>query len=434
MTCSEEAMLSETVTRAPNIPTEKSFALRVLSNSVWIVAGEAVGRGLFFLAHVHLARALGVSGFGALTLAQTVTFYLWFAVDLGTSMYGVKEIACRKSESASLVNALMTLRVLAGLCVFVAYMAALFVLPLRHTDRMLFLACGLYLVTNVLYSDWVFKGFERFEYAALGSAVTSIVFLAVSLWLVRGAGDATAGSLAWSMSYLAGAAVLLVFMGRKLHVRFKPLLDPDVWLRHLRHSIYFATSGVLLSAYQYVPILLLSSFFARDELGWFAAGYRIVISINGAGFLLAMAFYPVLSELYQKDRLEFQKAHARFQKTMFLVGVPLGVFGYFYSRQIVHILFGVAYSNSEATFRILVWLVPMYFLRYSYGTTLFIAGLQKKHNLAALTAFVIALLVGVTLLKVVGPSGPAWALLLAESSMVLVMHLSLRDVLRPRSA
>jgi len=64
----------------------KSIVRRVASNFGWLIVSQAVGKGIFFITNIYLARTLGVEHFGLFTLAQTITFYLWLAVDLGTGI------------------------------------------------------------------------------------------------------------------------------------------------------------------------------------------------------------------------------------------------------------------------------------------------------------------------------------------------------------
>ena len=84
----------------------KSIAQRVASNFGWLIVSQAVGKGIFFITNIYLARTLGVENFGLFTLAQTITFYLWLAVDLGTSMYGIREIAKNKEHAEDIINPL----------------------------------------------------------------------------------------------------------------------------------------------------------------------------------------------------------------------------------------------------------------------------------------------------------------------------------------
>jgi len=42
----------------------KSIAQRVASNFGWLIVSQAVGKGIFFITNIYLARTLGVEHFG----------------------------------------------------------------------------------------------------------------------------------------------------------------------------------------------------------------------------------------------------------------------------------------------------------------------------------------------------------------------------------
>jgi O-antigen/teichoic acid export membrane protein len=396
---------------------------RVASNFGWSIVSEAVGRGVFFITNIYLARTLGVSNFGLFTLAQTITFYFWLAVDLGTNMYGIREIAKRKENAEEIINPLLTLRIIAGLIVFTVYTASLLFFDMTAEKRLVFASAGLYLITYSFYTDWVMKGLEKFKYTVYGNLISSIVFLAGVFLFVKQSDNVIGASLIWALSYFFGSLGLIVFISSKLGIRYKPSFDVKAWLTHLRESIHFTFSGSLMALYQYLPILLISFFYGSYEVGLFSAPYRIVITICSAGFLIPMSFYPVFSELFHTDKAQFHSTHSKMQIIMLALGLPAAIIGTWYSDRIVELLLGSQYSASAGIFKILVWLVPLYFLRFTYGSLLLATGYQRHHNLASLVGVIFMLILGLYLIDRDDVIGGSWALVAAEASMVGTMLL-----------
>lgn len=403
---------------------------RITSNFLWSIISEATAKGVFFITNIYLARTLDVSTFGVFIIAQTITLYFWLAVDLGTSMYGIREIAKNKGRAEEIINPLLTLRITAGFVVFSLYATSLLFLNMPALNKLTFAGCGLYLLTYALYSDWVLKGLEKFRYIAFGSFVSSIVFLVGILYFVKRGEDIVKASFIWSFSYLLGSMSLLYFIYVKLDIRYRPFFNLSTWLSHMRESIYFTISGVLTALYPYLPILLLGIFFTSREVGLFSASYRVVIAIATAGFLLPMAFYPAFSELYIKDRVEFQKTHRNFQKIMSAISLPVACIGTIFGKDIVMMLFGKQFIEGVTVFKMLIWLVPLYFLRYTYGIVLLAAGFQRSHNIAT---FMGALCMGISGLYLVPRydiAGGALSLLISEivilGSMALIFYFKIK--------
>lgn len=410
----------------------KTVTRRLASNFGWSVVSEAVGRGAFFITNIYLARTLGVSDFGLFTLAQTITLYFWLAVDLGTNMYGIREIAKRKDSAEEIINPLLTLRITAGLAVFAVYTASLMFIDMPASNRIIFGAAGLYLVSYSFYTDWVLKGLEKFRFIVWGNLISSLMFLAFVFLFVRGPGSTVTAALVWALSYLAGGAALLVILFSKLGVRYRPDFDLGVWASHLRESIHFTFSGTLMALYQYLPILLISLYFGSYEVGLFSAPYRIVITACSAGFLIPMSFYPVFSELFHRDRAQFHSTHSKLQLIMLSLGIPAAVIGALFPAEITGLLLGSAYSGSAGIFKVIVWLVPLYFLRFTYGTLLLATGYQRHHNLASLIGVVFMLGLGIVLIPRGQAMGGSWALVAAEAAMVGTMMLISRYTFKKR--
>lgn len=400
-----------------------STSRRVASNFLWSIVSEAIAKGVFFVTTIYLAKKLGVSNFGLFTLAQTITLYFWIAVDMGTNMYGIREIAKDKENAEDIINPLLTLRITGGFIVFSLYVLSLFILDIPTTKKLTFAGCGFYLLTYAFYSDWILKGLEKFKYIAFGSFISSITFLTGTMYFVTGNEDIVMASFIWSFSFLLGSVSLLYFLDKKLGIKYKPSFNFSVWFSHVKESIYFLISGSLMVLYQYIPILLLSIFFTSYEIGLFSAPYRIILSIGTAGFMIPMAFYPVFSELYSKDRLEFRKIHRKFQKIMLAIGLPAGIIGAVWGNEIVRLLFGSQYIQSVAVFKMLIWLVPLYFLRYTYGSVLLAAGFQRLHNIATFMGVLCMGITGLFLVPKYSITGGAISLLISEITILCSMAL-----------
>ena len=192
---------------------------RVASNFGWILLSESIGKGTFFISNIYLARVLGVSNYGLFTLALSITFYFWLAVDLGTSMYGIREISRNKENPEKIINPILTLRITSGLVVFTVYMVSLSFLEIPEIKKHVFIGCGLYLLTYSFYTDWIFRGLEKIYYTTLGSIVFSVIFLSGIVILVNSSKDVVLVSYLWSGSYFFGSIALIyvLYYSRKLN-------------------------------------------------------------------------------------------------------------------------------------------------------------------------------------------------------------------------
>lgn len=393
---------------------------RVGSNLVWTVFSVAGGRGLFFVTTIYLARVLGVENFGQFTLAQSVAGMFWLAVDLGINLYGIREIAKDKDRAQEIADPLIGLRITAGLVSFTALCMFVYLSRFSDTQKLMMLGCGFYLLANAPYTDWVFKGLEKFKYIAYGSLASGSFFLLGCVLLVRSKDDVLYASLGWSFSYLLSSGILLLVL-RRMGYRIRPVVDIRKWVMHLKESIHFTVAGAVQVFYQFLPLLILNMYYTKHDLGLFAAPYQLVISLCAAGFLIPSSFYPVLSDYYRNDPARFRRAHQKLLLIMMAVGVPTGLVGAVFGDRIIGMLFGSKYNGSMDIFKVLILLFTARLMRFGYNMPLVASNHQRWQVMAGFAG--VLTLAGSYAIFVRDHSlvGLAGCVVLAETALLVVM-------------
>lgn len=397
---------------------EKSIFGRVVANFGWSVVSEILGKTVFFVTNMYLARKLQVDSFGVFTVAQSVTYLLWLAIDLGISVYGVREVARNRGNTRAIVNSLLTLRVTAGVLLFALYAVALALMGLSPETLATFAGCGLYLVTYSFWCDWVFKGLERFQYLALGTFANSLSFLAGCLFFVGGPDDTVAACTAWSLSYAFGSFVLIFLLYKRAGIRFRPSFDFAAWRLHLRASVFFGIAGAVLRMYHYLPVLLLAQFCSKHVVGTFAAPFKIVLMLGTAGALLPHAFFPVLSHCFGRRPAQFERVGRSLRGLMLLLGLCCAVLGTLLGEHVIVGVLGREYREAVPVFSVLIWLIPLYYIRNSFRMLLLASGLHKQQTAPFVLGLVVVACVGLFLIPSRGIMGACVSLLTAELTIL----------------
>ncbi|MBW7956519.1 MAG: flippase [Deltaproteobacteria bacterium] len=408
---------------------------RVASNFLWSLLGEGTSKSVIFITNVHLARVLGVSNFGVFSVAQIITLYLWVLADVGIGLYGIREIARRRDGAEAIANPLITLRIVSGLAFFLIYSAVIFMIEMPFDARLVYMCSGLYLLTNSFYPDWVLKGLEKFKFIALGSFVTSGVFLVSIFLFVNSTDDTARAALLSSLSFLFGSMILILSLKRITGISFRPSFNFRMWYHHVRESIFFTISGFFYLLYIFLPVLILQFLLSSFEVGLFSAPYRIVLAACTAGYLIPTAFYPVLSEHFISDKNAFFTTQRRLRSLMLAIGAPIGAAGTIWGSALVMFLFGSQYEESVGIFTVLIWLVPLIFLRYSYCNVFSAAGLQRLHNLITMLGVLFISALGPAFVISRGVVGAAEAMIISEALTITVMayafHKRLKKLIMP---
>jgi PST family polysaccharide transporter len=313
------------------------------------------------------------------------------------------------------------LRLVAGVAMALLYVSVAAMVAPREALVALVLS-SLYLMANAVGLDWAVKGMERFHLSALASATSAAMTLLGFVALVRVVPEPATATGVWAGAFLAGAGVLHLTLGRGRGGYVRPVFRPSSWRRHLKASLFFAVSGALLSAIQYAPVLTLTLQGHFGDLGHFSAAARLVTVAMSAGFLLPMAIYPTLSRSAVGSNSDFRSAARRLQGAMLLLGLVGGSTLYFVSRPLIELLYGTPYAASVPVLRVLAWIVPVVFLRYSLGSVLLAAGHQHRHTLSSLIGFVVtASGCALTLHRAGGVAGVSLSWLVGEAVVAGLM-------------
>jgi O-antigen/teichoic acid export membrane protein len=406
----------------PNLMKKtKGLRARLKSNAFWSAANLFIGRASFFIANIYLARILGAEQYGLLVLAQTIVSYFWLGVDLGTNMYGIRQIARDKENSAELINSLSTMRFIAGLVLFVIFTSSIFLFPqTKDTRHDVFIFAGLYLISFACVGDWILKGYELFKEVTICSFLSSVTFLLSICILVTNKNHVQIAAFLWASSFLVGAIYIWIILQGKTGVTIRPKVDFSNWIFHLRKSLYFTGAGLLAQLSQTFPVILIAMAGNSIDVGIFSAPYRIVLTITMLGILVPSAVYPILSETYVRDKIRFSRLQKKLFKFMVSIGTILLLL-FPFSQTIITTLFGEQYTDSVELFRVLIFLVPLILIRTSFGIPLLAMGLERLRMITSLIVALLSISISFVFLHIFGLIGLCGSLVAAELIGVLLL-------------
>lgn len=399
-----------------------NVARRVTSNFIWLLLSDVFSGGAIFLGNLYIARVLKTAEFGIFSFALAVSNYMWIAVDLGITLYGTREVAKKPDEAEEILSVLNSMRFFTSIVVFSLLFLALTMAHVPPHRESVLLAAGFYVIAYALSPDWLFRGSETMKYLAIGDIITGSFFLSSILFLVRGPENTTWAAFLWSFSTLVGSIGTLYLLWKKLDIRFFFTFSLSKWKGHIRESVYFALIASLMRGYAYIPILLLGFLSTPDQVGIFSAPHRFVYMLNRFNFVFPRAFYPVLASLVG-DIKAFKEANYSLQKIMMAIGLPIGVGGTILARDIIHLLYGSSYIGSTDVFKVLIWVVPIGFVRSSYSNPLLALGLQRLNALATGLSVFITVILNIVLIPIYGIYGAAIACVACEVMILFFMTL-----------
>jgi O-antigen/teichoic acid export membrane protein len=364
-----------------------------------------------------------------LSLAQTSAGYSVLGADLGLSFYAEAEAAKRRSNQlVKLAEEILPVRAALGVILFAIFAVAASLWLTTISARLVFVFAGLSILAEAVRSDWLFRGRERFDLVLFARSFECVFFLVWVLMVGRRPGSLVLDSLGWALAGWVSASIWLGLLPKILPREVKIKFAFRKYLVYVRESIFVALTMAFHSGLWLGLLWLIASLHGRTEVGILTAPYGLVASLVNFGSMLVMAFYPVSATLYRDSHQVFVQSRAELSFVLLMLGLPLAVLGTIIAKPLTLLLYGSGYLASAPVFAILIWLVPIRFIRMLYATSLISSGYQRLHPVGPGLALGVVAAIAYSIIRTHGACGAAVALFAAEVVNLAVTLVLARSV------
>jgi O-antigen/teichoic acid export membrane protein len=324
-----------------------------------------MGLGIVFT--VYMARYLGAQGFGLLSYA--LAFASVFAIfgDLGLSTLMTREVAREKVLAQKYLGNIISVKLVLVILTFCLIVLAVNLMgyPGQTIKVIYLIALSIIFTTFTQTFNSIFQAFEKMEYQAIGSILSSILMLAGALaviWLGLGVVE-------FALIYFASNAVVLAYSlvvcSWKLIL---PKIQPDInFIKSMVTCAFpFGLSLAAGTVYSNMDAVLLSIMKGNEAVGWYSAAYRLVAVIAVIPGMINLAVFPAMSRFHLSSKLSLEAITEKYFKLMIMMGLPIGVGTLLLSDKIILLFYGQGYVQSTAALQILVWAMIFTFIGAAY--------------------------------------------------------------------
>ena len=320
---------------------------------------------------------LGPSSFGKLEVALAIMVFFNLLVDFGTSPYGAREIAKNKLSAEELISQIFTLRILLALVGYIMLSGFAFLLLNKNVPiRNLLIIYGLTLFGIPVFLQWVFQGFEKMKYVALGSVLRQLTFAVCVLLFIRRPADIQ--DVPWIECFsvmVFSLYCLYVLQTRIKKIKFR--IKKETVKSCFMQAFPIGISEMAFAATFYSATLALGYLVGGRSVGWFGAAHRIIMAIHTFVWLYFYNMLPSLSRCDGQPKAVLQKLLRKSITITSWAAVFLGLFGTVLADPIITIVYGTGYAEAAETFKILIWVIVILFLSGHFTYTLIAFNLSR---------------------------------------------------------
>lgn len=315
-----------------------------LRGFVQLASGQAVARGMTFLAVAYLARVLGVETFGVIGFAAVVAAYVLQVVDAGLDLVGMREIAHNERRLPEILSGVLGLRLVLAVVAGLLLVGLAPRLAPSPAAVGIMLAYGLSFVSFAANLKWGFLALEHNGPVAAAAVLSQALYLGGIVLFIHQPGDALRVPLLFFGGDLAGAALLFVLLRRRgVRLPF-PRVTPLAW-RLLREALPLGGARAARAASVNFDLLLLGLVAPMSVVGLYSALSRLILLLREIGELYYLPLFPGLARAAKETAERFASvAHAGLRYAGVII-FPLAVGGCLTGHELLALLFGREYAG-----------------------------------------------------------------------------------------
>jgi O-antigen/teichoic acid export membrane protein len=402
------------------LDTEEAGGIAIRGGALRLV-GYGASVLLSVVGVAAVTRHLGAADFGRYSVVQSLVAIAAGVAEAGMINVGIREYAVRvgRDRDAMLSN-LQGIRIALGVAGIAV--ALVFALIAGYDNTMLagVVLTGIGVLIGALQATLGIPLSAGLRWTAV--TVLDVVRQAAQVALFLALVAAGAGLLPFFVVPIpAGLLVLALTIPLVRRVApVMPTFDRRRWRELLRLVAPYAAATAVGTIYVYVAAVLMELVSTPDEVGFFAASFRIFIVLGGIPLLLVGAVFPILARAARDDRTRHAYATERLLATTVIGGAWMALMTAILAELAIKVVAGPKFTESVPVLQIQA--IALFASCLLVAATHVLISLARYRDVlelsaAALTASVILVL---ALAPSLGAKGGAYANVGGESVAAIV--------------
>ncbi len=307
-----------------------------------------------------IAKTIGTTEFGIISLAQTFSLLIILFMEFGSSLMATREVA-RIKEDKSKVK--IFIQDLTGFKIFlipvvliIAFLVA-FNVPIFSSRPHYILIVALGAIFQGMTPTWYFQGIEKMKKISISKIFFRSISFLIIIFLVKSSKDG------WIVlaSFTLSSTLICIYLFYEIVKKIGPFNPFQFEQRKsiVKRSIpsFLITAIPLL--YQNISIFMLSVFVNPFQLGLLFGASRIHRAFNTLYSPISQAFFPLISSINDKKKNESKKLIKEYSFFIGSIGLLFFLLNYFFTENLILLLLGHEFSKSEDLLRIFSILFPL---------------------------------------------------------------------------
>lgn len=389
---------------------------RYSGNALWALIARTFNMFTSFFVTIYLVRYLGPENYGNLSYALSFVSLFGIISTLGLDNVLYRDLIKFPQQRHVYLGTAFTIRFIAGITAgILASISAFFIAEDKISQLMIVILSATFVFTafNVIVNEFQANVAQKYP-----SFVTLIVVLILNasklIVIISGQG----------ILYLAGVfllepilyAIFFSYIRVKHYGSFNDWkFDKNVAYSLLYDSWPFIFISVFMAMYSSIDQVMLKHIVNSHAVGIYDAALRISEAWLFLPSIIASSLFPAI---VNAKKISVHEYRARLLTMLFvfvtmaiIVALPLSIF----SKQIISIFYGTAFSGSAIVFAIYVWVSVWAVIDIVTRNFLLVENMRKTIFFMTVMTAIVNTILNFIFIPIWGPVGAAWSTFIAYS-------------------
>ncbi|MCS7249960.1 MAG: oligosaccharide flippase family protein [candidate division WOR-3 bacterium] len=394
----------------------------IAKNFLFLSFGEILGRFFSFLAIIYLTRKINLINFGEVNFALTYVSYFSLLTNFGLLIYGIRKIAQEKSIK-EIVDKIFSFRLLLGILAFLSSILLIHILKEDIILKKLVLIYSFFILFDAINLEWFFLGKEKIGFCALNRFLTNFLYFLLLLIFLESKKEILFIPFSFILGNLFGSLMLLYFYHHKFNkISIKLDFKKNFFL--LKETLPLGGAQILIQIYTLSGIIFLGLLKMKKELGYYSAGFRILLILMIFDRIFNQIILPFLTRKLEEGNFAVIKNITRLVLIFLL---PFTFFLFIISDKLFLFLFPQEYLLGKEVFQILLGFFIFTFLNSIVSLSLLAIKEDRQYFKNILRGTLFNLFTIIILTKNFFHLGAALSLLLTEALIFFLNFQTLKS-------
>ncbi len=314
---------------------------------------------------IWMARQLGPSDFGTLSLAIALSAILLPLVNLGLHGILVKELYDHPDQKATIMGTAFIMKTGASVLIFAILLFVVFqghIVP-EYEKNIIVFACVSILFQGFLVIESWYESQVKPKWATIFKTIFFVLSSALKVYFILRDAEVYVFAILYSVeAFLIAIGLLAAYLRDK-----EPLLnwrfDKSVSLGLLSKSWLLIFSSMSAVVYLKIDQVMLGTMVSDAELGYYSAAVKLSEAWYFVPLIISNALFPAILSAKKKSVVLYMKRLQQLSDFYFICAASLALIVTFSAPMIITMLYGIAYTPSIIILQLHIWAGIFIFLR-----------------------------------------------------------------------